>query len=57
MMTLMILPRRLNKDYAVTLPCDSLGRLWQPFIDKARVQTYRQVEMLVEMIDAVATQY
>ena len=57
MMTLMILPRRLNKDYAVTLSRYSLGRLWQPFIDKARVQTYRPVEMLVEMIDAVATQY
>ena len=41
----------------VTLSRDSLGRLWQPFIDKARVQTDRPVEMLVEMIDAVATQY
>ena len=47
----------LNKSYMVTLSRDSLGRLWQPFIDKARVQTDRPVEMLVEMIDAVATQY
>ena len=36
---------------------DSLGRLWQPFIDKVQVRTDRQVEMLVEMIDAVAMQY
>ena len=47
----------LNKSYMVTLSRDSLGRLWQPFIDKARVQTDRPVEILVEMIDAVATQY
>lgn len=47
----------LNKDYMVTLSRDPLGRLWQPFIDKTRVRTDRPVELLVEMIDAVATQY
>ena len=47
----------LNQDYIVTVSRDSLGRLWQPFIDKVQVRTDRQVEMLVEMIDAVATQY
>ena len=47
----------LNKDYAVTLSRDSLGRLWQPFIDQARSRTDRPVELLVDMIDAISRQY
>ncbi len=47
----------LNRDYVVTLSRDSLGRLWQPFIDKTRARTDRPVELLVDMIDAIATQY
>ena len=47
----------LNKDYAVTLSLDSLGRLWQPFIDQARSRTDRPVELLVDMIDAISRQY
>lgn len=34
-----------------------MGRLWQPFIDKRRLRTSRPVEMLVQMIDAIAIQY
>ena len=41
----------------MTISRDSLGRLWQPFIDKQRVRTDRQIELLVDMIDAIATQY
>lgn len=47
----------LNQKYIVTLSRDSLGRLWQPFIDKRRLRTSRPVEMLVQMIDAIAIQY
>ena len=47
----------LNKDYLVTLSRDSLGRLWQPFIDKTRIRTDRQVELLVTMVEAISTQY
>lgn len=47
----------LNKSYMVTLSRDSLGRLWQPFIDQARSRTDRPVELLVDMIDAISRQY
>ena len=47
----------LNKNYVVTLSRDSLGRLWQPFIDQARLRTDRPVELLVDMIDAISRQY
>ena len=47
----------MNKNYAVTLSRDSLGRLWQPFIDQARSRTDRPVELLVDMIDAISRQY
>ena len=47
----------LHRDYVVTLSRDSLGRLWQPFIDKTETRTDRPVELLVTMIDAIATQY
>ena len=41
----------------MTLSRDSLGRLWQPFIDKMRIRTDRQVELLVAMVEAISTQY
>ena len=47
----------INKEYIVTLSRDSLGRLWQPFIDKVRIRTDRQVELLVAMVEAISTQY
>lgn len=47
----------LSRDYVVTLSRDSLGRLWQPFIDKIEARTDRPIELLVMMIDAIATQY
>ena len=47
----------IHKEYVVTLSRDSLGRLWQPFIDKTRVQTSRRIELVVAMIEAVSIQY
>ncbi len=47
----------IHKEYVVTLSRDSLGRLWQPFIDKTRVRTSRRIELVVAMIEAVASQY
>lgn len=47
----------LGKNNLVTLSRDSLGRLWQPFIDKTRVSTARQTELFMMMIDALAIQY
>lgn len=47
----------IHKDYVVTLSRDSLGRLWQPFIDKVRIATSRRIELVVAMIEAVSNQY
>ncbi len=47
----------IHKEYVVTLSRDSLGRLWQPFIDKTRVRTSRRIELVVAMIEAVSSQY
>lgn len=47
----------IHKEYVVTLSRDSLGRLWQPFIDKTRVRTSRRIELVVVMIEAVSSQY
>lgn len=47
----------IHKDYIITVSRDSLGRLWQPFIDKHIASTSNRVAFLVDMIDALATQY
>lgn len=47
----------MHKDYIITVSRDSLGRLWQPFIDKHIASTSNRVAFLVDMIDALATQY
>lgn len=47
----------LHRDYVVTLSRDSLGRLWQPFIEKTQVSTTDRIELLVAMIEAIASQY
>ncbi|MDO4780974.1 MAG: magnesium transporter CorA family protein [Candidatus Saccharibacteria bacterium] len=47
----------LHQEYVVTLARDSLGRLWQPFIDRARVATTDQIAIFVAMIEALAAQY
>lgn len=47
----------IHKDYLITISRDSLGRLWQPFIDKYVASTSSRIALLVDMIDALATQY
>ncbi len=46
-----------NGDQFVTMSRDSLGRLWQPFIDKTAVQSDRQKQMFLLMIDMIAGSY
>lgn len=47
----------LHRKYVVTLSRDSLGRLWQPFIDGAKVPTVGQTELFMNMIDVIVRQY
>ncbi len=47
----------LHPDYVVTISRDSLGRLWQPFIEKTKLPTSQRIDLLVMMIDAIANQY
>ncbi len=47
----------IHREYIVTVSRDSLGRLWQPFIDKTRVPTSHRIELLVLMIEAISAQY
>lgn len=41
----------------VTVSRDSLGRLWQPFIDKTTVETTNQTELFIAMIEEIAMIY
>ncbi len=41
----------------VTVSRDSLGRLWQPFIDRSQVATGQQKRLLLIMIDTIAMSY
>ncbi|HEY0965353.1 MAG TPA: magnesium transporter CorA family protein [Candidatus Saccharimonadales bacterium] len=47
----------LGKDATVTVSRDSLGRLWQPFIDKTTIDTKQQTTLLMLMIDSIIVQY
>lgn len=47
----------LGKDATVTVSRDSLGRLWQPFIDKTQIDTKQQTTLLMLMIDSIIVQY
>lgn len=47
----------LHSNYIVTLTRDNLSGLWQSFIDNTKVDTTDQIELLVAMIEALATQY
>lgn len=41
----------------VTISRDSLGRLWQPFIERTHVSTARQKQLYLLMVDAIAQSY
>lgn len=47
----------LGKEYIVTVSRDSLGRLWQPFIETMHAPTTQQTKLLLLMVDAIARQY
>lgn len=47
----------LTRNNLITLSRDSLGRLWQPFIDKKRVSTSAQTQLLLLMLDMISQQY
>lgn len=46
-----------NGTQFITMSRDSLGRLWQPFIDKKQIKTDRQKQMFLMMIDTIAVSY
>ncbi len=47
----------LGSEHLVTVSHDSLGRLWQPFIDKVDVPTTQQTKLFLFMVDTIARQY
>jgi magnesium transporter len=47
----------LGNQYLVTLSRDSLGRLWQPFIEKTATPTTQQTKLFMLMMEALARQY
>jgi magnesium transporter len=46
-----------SRQLTVTVSRDSLGRLWQPFIDKTTVKTTNQTELFIAMIEEIAMIY
>ncbi len=47
----------LGKSYVVTVSRDSLGRLWQPFIEKTPASTAQQTKFFMLMMEALTQQY
>lgn len=47
----------LGKEHIVTVSRDSLGRLWQPFIDKTSTPTTQKMKFFMTMVDAIVRQY
>ncbi|HRJ05986.1 MAG TPA: magnesium transporter CorA family protein [Candidatus Saccharibacteria bacterium] len=47
----------ISSDYLVTVSRDTLGRLWQPFIDKTRINTRHQATLFIGMMDMIAQSY
>lgn len=47
----------LSSDYIVTVSRDSLGRLWQPFIESTSVPTSQTSRIFILMMDAITRQY
>lgn len=47
----------LGKGKTVTLSRDPLGRLWQPFIERTRVDTGNQTELFLTMIEMILQSY
>jgi magnesium transporter len=47
----------LGSESIVTFSRDSLGRLWQPFIDNTQAPTTQQTKFFLLMVDAIVRQY
>ncbi|HSW92085.1 MAG TPA: magnesium transporter CorA family protein [Candidatus Saccharimonadales bacterium] len=47
----------LGNKHIVTVSRDSLGRLWQPFIDKTETSTTQKTKFFMLMVDAIVRQY
>lgn len=47
----------LGKDHTVTISRDLLGRLWQPFIDKAHISTDRRAPLFLAMVETILQSY
>lgn len=47
----------LGQRHIITVSRDSLGRLWQPFIDRTLAPTTQKTKLFMLMMDAIARQY
>lgn len=47
----------LGDKYIATVSRDSLGRMWQPFIDRTLAPTTQKTKLFMLMLDAIARQY
>ena len=47
----------IGREYLVTVSRDSLGRLWQPFIEKTKAPTTQHTKLLVLMMEAINIEY
>lgn len=47
----------IGQENIVTVSRDSLGRLWQPFIETAQVPTTQKTKVFMLMIEAISRQY
>ncbi len=47
----------LGREHTLTISRDSLGRLWQPFIDRARTSTQDQTLLFIQMMDEIIATY
>ncbi len=47
----------LGGKHMITVSRDSLGRLWQPFIDSTKAPTTQKPRMFMLMLDSIARQY
>ncbi len=47
----------LSANYIVTVSRDSLGRLWQPFIDTTALPTAERERLFMQMMESITLQY
>jgi len=47
----------ISSDHLFTISRDSLGRLWQPFIDSTAVPTAQRTRLFMLMMEAITVQY